>query len=157
MAGLPCQGRQGGRHAYREAYPAPPADQGGGQRVLPPLHGVPVPARLFLHDQLQGIGRVSQNRKPGYPFLSAGGHRRDKPPVHGQALYADERQRLCHRHRPVLLPDASALLGLCGFQPGGADSRTAQAAPQAAGQSETARLHARPQQQDCQGGHRGGA
>lgn len=27
---------------------------------MPPLHGVPVPARLFLHDQLQGIGRISQ-------------------------------------------------------------------------------------------------
>ena len=32
------------------------------QRVLPPFHGIPVPARTVLDDQLQGFRRISQDR-----------------------------------------------------------------------------------------------
>ena len=54
----PFQGEQVGRHSQREAHPAQDALQGKGGRILPPLHGVPVPSRAFLDDQLQGVGRV---------------------------------------------------------------------------------------------------
>lgn len=43
-----------------------------------------------------------------------------------------------------------------GVQPGGADTRPTEASPQIAGQGQTARLHARPEQPDSQGRHRGG-
>ena len=47
---------------YGKAYPAQKARQGGSQRILPPFHGIPVPARTVLDDQLQGFGRISQDR-----------------------------------------------------------------------------------------------
>lgn len=60
MAGLPFQGFQSERHSQGEEYQASEVDQGRGERVLPPLHGLPVPAWSVLDDQLQGIRRVSE-------------------------------------------------------------------------------------------------
>ena len=70
----------------------------------PPLHGLPLPPRPVLHDQLQGFGRIPEGGRPRGALLSAGGHRRDKPALTHQALHAGQRQRLRHRHRPFLVP-----------------------------------------------------
>ena len=156
MGGVPCQGKQGGGHPERETHPPQTVGKGGGGRVLPPFHGFPLPPRPVLHDQLQGFGRVPEGGRPRGALLSACGYRRDKPAVTHQALHAGQRKRLRHRHRPVLVPDQCSPCGLRGVQPGGADTRPTEASPQIAGQGQTARLHARPEQPDSQGRHRGG-
>ena len=156
MGGVPFQGGQGGGHPERKAHPPQKIVQGGGGRILPPLHGLPLPPRPVLHEQLQGFGRVPEGGRPRGALLSAGGHRRDKPALTHQALHAGQRKRLSRRHRPVLVPDQCSPCGLRGVQPGGADTRPAQAAEEAPGQGQASRLHARPEQPDSQGRHRGG-
>ena len=75
----------------------------------------------------------------------------------GQALHAGRCQRLRHRHRPFIVPDKRSPYGLRGVQPGRADTGPAETAEETPGQGQTARLHARPEQQDSQGRHRGSA
>ena len=131
VGGVPFQGGQGGGHPEREPQAA---DKGRGGRILPPLHGLPLPPRPVLHEQLQGFGRVPEGGRPRGALLSAGGHRRDKPTLTHQALHAGQRKRLRHRHRPVLVPDQCSPCGLRGVQPGGADTRPTEAAEEAPGQ-----------------------
>ena len=88
VGGVPFQGGQGGGHPERKAHPPQKIVQGGGGRILPPLHGLPLPPRPVLHDQLQGFGRISEGGRPRGALLSAGGHRRDKPALTHQALHA---------------------------------------------------------------------
>lgn len=43
----------------------------GGRRVHTPLHGLTLQARGFLHDQFQGLRRISQDREPHNPLVSS--------------------------------------------------------------------------------------
>ena len=61
VARLPRQGVESRRHTYRERDPSPQALQAGGKRVHTPFHGLQFQARGFLHDQLQGFRRISQD------------------------------------------------------------------------------------------------
>ena len=81
VGGVPFQGGQGGGHPEREAHPPQAADKGRGGRILPPLHGLPLPPRPVLHDQLQGFGRVPEGGRPRGALLSAGATATASPPT----------------------------------------------------------------------------